>query len=47
MSKVITIKMPVENEVIKPKLKKAYKRLGFKSVNDMLVNSVNLLIKTK
>lgn len=46
MSKVITIKMPQDNEVTKPKLKKAAKKFKFESINAMLVDSVNKLIKT-
>jgi hypothetical protein len=45
MSRVLTIKMPKENEFTKPKLIKAAKKLKFKSVNEMLVNLVNNLIK--
>jgi hypothetical protein len=45
MSKVITVKMSEENEVTKPKLIKAAKKLKFKSVNQMLANSINNLIK--
>jgi len=44
MSKVLTIKMPLDNEVTKPALKKAAKRLKFDSVNAMLVDSVEKLI---
>ena len=47
MSKVLTIKMSEDNDITKPKLKKAAKKLKFKSINEMLVSVVNNLINDK
>ena len=45
MSKVLTVKMSEPNEITKPKLLKAAKKLKYKTVNQMLADTINQLIK--
>ena len=47
MNKVITIKVKESTDTLKPKLRKAAKRLKYKSVNAMLNESINQLISKK
>lgn len=45
MSKVLTVKMDIDNEVSKPKLKEKARLKGYNNMNALLVATIKKLLK--